>query len=125
KQHDSAFRGAVGNGCVAAYDAPSRTVVDDHAAALGDHRRQGELRHQERAFQVDVNLQVPFFLAAIECGVGVENAGVVEEDIEAPEGRHGSVDSSGAVSDFWNVGTQEDGFTALFEDLRGDRVSPL
>ncbi len=86
---------------------------------------QGELRHQERAFQVDVNLQVPFFLAAIERGVGIENAGVVEENVEASEGSYGFVDGAVAFGGLANVGAQEDGLAARFENLRGDRMAAL
>ena len=76
---------------------------------LRDHAGQREFRHQESAFQVDVNLQVPFFLAAIERGMGIENAGVVEEDVEASEGAYGFIDGAAAFGGLANVGAQEDG----------------
>ena len=88
-------------------------------------RGQGKFRHQESAFQIDVDLQVPFFFAAVERGVGIEDAGVVEEDVEASEGAHGFIDGAAAFGGFANVGAQEDGLSAVVQDLLGYGMAAL
>jgi hypothetical protein len=49
--------------------------------------------------------------------MGIENAGIVEEDIEASEGGDRFIDGAAAFSCFANVSAQEDGLTAGVQDL--------
>ena len=81
EQHDATFRGTVCYGGIATNDSPARTVVNNHAAALCDHARQCKFRHQKRAFQIDVNLQVPLFFGTVKRCMRIENASVVEKDV--------------------------------------------
>src|SRR5206468_9378978 len=86
EQHDTTFRGAVSHSRVAAHYTPTGTVVDNHSAALRDHAWQSLFRHQESTFQVDVDLQIPFFFGAVERRVGIEDASIVEKNVDAAEG---------------------------------------
>jgi hypothetical protein len=112
QQHNTALGGAVGDRPVTPHDTPAGTVVDDHAPALRDHGGQRGLRHQEGAFQVDINLLVPFFLGALERVVRVEDAGVVEEDVEAAECAHGFANGAHALGGSANIGAEEDRLAA-------------
>ena len=57
--------------------------------------------------------------------VRIENAGVVEEDVEASEGAYGFIDGAAAFGGLANVGAQEDGLAAVFQDPLGDGVAAL
>jgi len=85
--------------------------------------RQCELRHQECAFEVDVNLKVPFFLGAIEGGVRIEEAGVVEENIEPAERAGCLLDGAMALVGLANIGADKDSLATFFEYLPGYGVT--
>ena len=55
----------------------------------------------------------------------IENAGVVEEDVETSEVGYGLIDCAAAFSCLANIGAQEDGLTAAFQNPGSDRVPPL
>src|SRR5439155_18990751 len=59
------------------------------APALVPHRAGGGLGAEEGAAEVDVEDPVPLRLAELEGGPPLEEAGVVDEDVEAPEGGAG------------------------------------
>jgi glycosyltransferase involved in cell wall biosynthesis len=92
---------------------------------LFDHGGQGEFRHQKSSLQVDVNLQIPFFLGAIQRGLGIENAGIVEKDVEAVERTYCLLDPAPAFVSLTNVSAQKDCFAAGFEYLRGYSMAAL
>jgi hypothetical protein len=66
-------------------DAGGRCQVDDCAAPLGLHDRQDVLAGQEDAFQVEIDLRVPGFLAHLDRAAGGGTANVVDEHIDAAE----------------------------------------
>ena len=86
EQHDTAFGSTIGDSCISTGYSPTRAVIDDDTFALRDHAGQSEFRHEERALQIYVDLQVPLFLAAIKGGVRVEHTGVVEQNVEFGKG---------------------------------------
>ena len=55
----------------------------------------------------------------------IENAGVVEENVEASEGAYGFIDGAAAFGGLANVGAQEDGLPAAFQDLFDNGVAAL
>src|SRR5229473_3566261 len=55
----------------------------------------------------------------------IKNAGVVEEDVEVFEGAHRFLDCTPAFVSLANVGAQEDGFAAVFQDLLGHGMATL
>src|SRR5215471_3698389 len=93
---------------ISADDAPSRGVVDDDAATLGDHRGQDELRHQEGAFEIDVNLLIPLFFRALESRLRIVDAGVVEENVDAAVGIESFFDGSAAVAGRTHIGAEKE-----------------
>src|SRR5882762_6840647 len=101
---------------IATDNSPARAVVDDHSLALRDHRGQRKLGHQERAFQVDVNLLVPLAFGTLDGGLRIEDTGVVEEDIEPSEGAERLVHSATAVVGNGYIGVDEDGFAIVLLD---------
>ena len=53
----------------------------------------------------------------------IENAGVIEQNVEATECSHGFIDRAAAFGRLANVGAQEDGLTAVFENLCSNSVA--
>src|SRR5215471_10978737 len=103
---------------ISADDAPSGGVVDDDAATLRDHGGQNEFRHQEGAFEVDVDLLVPLFFGTFEGCLRIEDAGVVEENVDAAVGVESFFDSAAAVTGGTDVGAEKDsGIAELLEAL--------
>src|SRR6266849_3130631 len=123
QQHDAAFRSAIRDGLVAAHQSPSGTVVDDHSSSLRDHWSKRVFRHQERAFQIDVNLQVPFFFRAFERSLREKDAGVVKQNVEASKRTQRLVHCAPAFGGLANIRTNEDRLPAGFENARGDSVA--
>ena len=69
-------------------------VVDDDARSLPDHLRDDPPCDQPRALQVDVQHRVPLVLGQLVRAPVCTDAGVVEQDVDAPELRHGRVNRS-------------------------------
>ena len=91
---------------------------NDAAGALNHVPKRG-LGHQERAFQVDVELQVPLLFGAIDCGMGIKDAGIVEQNIELAESLDGAIDGALALVEAANVSGNENGFAATLQDALG------
>jgi hypothetical protein len=64
--------------------------VDDRALALGEHVRQGGSGQQERRGEVDADEPLPLGVGDIGGGAhAVHDPGVVDQDVQAAEGRDG------------------------------------
>ena len=57
--------------------------------------------------------------------MGIEDARVIEEDVEVSEGGDGFINGAAAFSSLADIGAQKDGFTAVFEDPGSDGMSAL
>jgi len=79
QQNDTAFGSAVRNRFISAHDSPSGTVVDDHTASLLDHRRQDELGHQKRSFEVDIDGEIPLLFRAVDSVVRKIDTGIIKQ----------------------------------------------
>ena len=86
ERRDGAFRGAVGGAVADADRGDDRGGVDDGAAAVFRHRRDGVLRAQVDAAHVDRHEVVPGLLVGVDDRAGEAVAGVVDEHVEAAEG---------------------------------------
>ena len=69
-----------------------RAEIDDAAAPAAAHRRDGVLAEEERAAQVGGHDLVPQVGRGLFQGGAGEDAGVVDQDVEAPEVRDGGRD---------------------------------
>src|SRR5690348_15993073 len=94
---------------IAAHDSPPGSVVDDHSFLLRDQNGQRKLRHQKYAFEIDMDLLVPFFLRAFDRCLWIENSRVVKEDVEPAEGPHSLIHCALAVGRDANIGPHEQG----------------
>ena len=78
--------------------------VDDPAAAtLGDHLLGRQLDTEERALEIDRDDHVELVLGRVERRGARLHPGVVDEDVEPPERRHGAVDQLLDVGDARDV----------------------
>src|SRR6185437_9350136 len=125
QENDTAFGRAVGHRFVSANQSPAGTVVNDDAATLRNHERQGEFRHQEGTFQIDVDLQIPFFFRAVDRVMCIENTGVVNENIQATEVTDGLVDCVLALRADANVSWHEDAIASAASNCADYLTSPL
>src|SRR5690606_39077029 len=71
-----------------------RGDVDDLAAALGDEVPAGGLAHEERGLDVDVHHVVPVLLAELHRVGAADQAGVVDQHVEAAEAGDGFGDDA-------------------------------
>src|SRR4029079_14417396 len=95
ERNDAGFRGRIGGGVRIAFLAGDRGDIGDAAVILLDHPRNQRLAAIELAGEVDADDAVPLLdrnLPGLENGAG--NAGIVDENIDAPEGGQGSVASA-------------------------------
>ena len=90
---------------------------------MRNHAGQRVLRHQECAFEVDVDLLVPLLFGALESVVRIENTGIIEEDVETPEGFDRFIDGALAFRGPANIGAKENRLAAGFEDAGSDGMS--
>src|SRR3990172_2116446 len=72
-----------------------RRVVDDDARALPHHYGDPAPGHKPGSLQVDVDHRVPRLFAELMGQAIGADPGVVEEEIDTPELRHGGVDGGG------------------------------
>src|SRR6185295_1836384 len=98
--------------------------VDDAAAAVLEHGRDAVLHPQPHALDVDAHHGVEHFLVHLGEGLAGEarNAGVVEQDVQAPEARHRRVDHGphrGRVAHVHGDGQRA---AAGLDDLGRDRL---
>jgi hypothetical protein len=68
-----------------ALEAQQRGDVDDLAAALCEHVPPGRLAQEEQALEVGVDHRVPVGLGELDRIGAADDAGVVDEDVEAAE----------------------------------------
>ena len=85
-------RRVVGLAEVAEHAAHARRVDDAPAAALRDDLLREDLRAEERALEVHRDDGVPHGLVHLEEALVAEDAGVVDEDVDAAEGVDGGLD---------------------------------
>src|SRR5207244_1817149 len=102
---------------ITANNSPASTVVDDHATVPLDHVRQDRFRHQERAFQVDVDLFIPLFFRAIERSVRIKDTCIVEQNVDAAESTQDFIDRELTVAAFPYIAGDEDGMPTVFSNL--------
>ena len=83
---DRVLRGRVGDRVRPRHVRGERPVVDDPPAArlLGRHRTERRLRAQERAGQVRVHDPLPVLVVDLVIGTRKPDAGVVEQQVDAP-----------------------------------------
>src|SRR5207248_4649387 len=93
---------------------------DDAPAALPAHGEAGGLGAEEGALEVDVEQQVPVGFFQLEDGLALEQAGVVDEDVDAAEGGERGGDDAAGLRDVAEVGGMPGGATAEGADLLAD-----
>lgn len=72
--------------------------LDDVAAALAEHLLDGELGDAEEAGQVDTGHRVVVGLGVVGERLGDENAGVVDQGVDAAEALNGGAATRSAVA---------------------------
>jgi hypothetical protein len=120
-----ALGGAVRDRLLAAHDPPAGCAVHDRARPSGDHVRERELGHQERALEARVHLGIPLVLGATERVVLDVDPGVVEQHVEPPERIDGLPDRALAVVRPADVGRDEDGSAPGRVDLLLDLAAAV
>jgi len=75
-------------------------VVDDDSRALADHDRNDATGDKPRPFHVDVEHRVPLFFSELVGKAVRADAGIVEQDVDAP-----SPEVEARQSDFLRVMT--------------------
>ncbi|MCY1297236.1 hypothetical protein D9M70_466690 [compost metagenome] len=87
------LRGGIRRHADAALEGQHRGDIDDAAGASGrDHVSGCGLRQQKGRLQVDVEHTVPVFLGIVEQVGAANDAGIVDEDVDAAEGGHDVAD---------------------------------
>ncbi len=84
------------------------------------HVAGGGLRGEEGPLEVHVEDEVVVLLADLEERLADLDAGVVDEDVEAPEGGDGGADEALGLRGDADVGAERDGLPAQLLDLRRD-----
>ena len=75
-----------------------RGDIDNRATAPAAHRRDHGLHPQPYALLVDIDHRVPEFLAGVLEARHIENAGIVDQDIEAAEFAYTGIDRRAPIS---------------------------
>ncbi len=100
---DAGLGGAVSHGVGVAFLAGDGGDVDDAAVVVTEHVGDDGAAAEEDAGEVDVEDLLPIFDGIVPCGViGASDAGVGDEDVDAPvagEGRLGGVLDGGSAGD--------------------------
>jgi hypothetical protein len=91
------FGGRVVGLAKVAVEAGGRGGVDDAAKALIAHEREGGARDGVGALDVNVVNEIPVTVGHAVEGDVAQNAGVVDDDVDAPKGVDGSLHDFGAV----------------------------
>ena len=97
--------------------------MNHDAAVLRDHDRERVLRHQERAFEADVDRVIPFLFRAIRDCLRKKDAGVVEKDVDPAERLDRRVHGPLAIACDAHVGSHEDRRAATPRDLVHDSLA--
>ncbi len=104
----------------------ARHVDDDAAVAvfarrLRDHAARCGLPAQKRTFQVDAQHAVEILFCQIQKLGAVNDAGIVDHDVDAPELRDGPLDQRRAVARRADVGSLKDRGATRLDDLIDQR----
>ena len=95
----------------------ARGDVDDVPAAAGDHVRQHGLAEQEWAVEVDAKAEPPVAGLHLEDAAGHEDAGVVDEDVDAAVGGDHGIHEGGDICFVGDVAADGGGAAAGPGDL--------
>ncbi len=82
---DAPLRGGVGGHQDTALERQQRGDVDDPAAALGEHQLADPACQPERRREVHLEEQVPVVVGVVDRGRAPDQAGVVDEHVDATE----------------------------------------
>ena len=82
---DAALRRGVARHADAALEGEERGDVDDLARALGQHVATGRLAEEEGGLEVGVDHRVPILLGKVDAVGAADDAGIIDEDVEAAE----------------------------------------
>src|SRR5262252_8501600 len=104
---DSGLGGVVLQVASTGDDGPYGGGVDDGAAAGAPHQRNRRLGAEDVAHQIDAEDLVPARRARLVDLLVFANAGIVDEDVEAPELLRGTVDEREACGLGTNVGSRK------------------
>jgi hypothetical protein len=120
---ERALAGAVGR-AAGRGDAAELRGDENHAAATTrDHGRDGRLRHEEGAGQVDPDDAVPRGLIELEHGgCAVVVGGTIEQDVDAAESLDGCRHRGPAAGAFRDVEMHRHGPAAALLDVGGRRL---
>src|SRR6516165_124266 len=104
---DRCLGGVVSQVAAACYDGTHGGDVNDGAALVAAHQRNRRLGTEDVAHQVDVEDLLPARRARLVDLLVFADAGIVDEDVEAPELLRGTVDEVEAYGLGTNVGSRE------------------
>ena len=114
---DSALGGDVDRSVDGRRDGQLRRHVDDPAVPVGEHVARRRLSREERALQVDGVDGVPKLLGHVQHAHRGADAGVVDQDIEAPQVRGDGVEHPPDLADLRHVQVVPAGSAACGLDL--------
>ena len=122
---DRSLRGVILQVAAARYDGTDGSYVDDGAARVPAHQRNRRLGTKRVAHQVHVEDLGPARSTCLVDLLVFADAGIIDQDVEAPELLRCTVDEGGACGLGGNVGVGEGDLGAFGLEFRGHALTAL